>query len=160
MTHQDILARIADSEERLIFPHFDENVAWSIGQALVDKARDGALPVVINIRTPDATLFHAALPGSAPENDEWARRKSNVTLRCHRSSYAVGLKYKQKGVETVGADQGLPPADFAAHGGSVPVRLRNGRVIAAVTVSGLPQADDHAMAVEAIEHVLRGLGAV
>ena len=159
MTEHDILAEIAASEAQLVFPHFDETVAWSIGSALVEQGRAGGLPIVINIRTPDATLFHAALPGSAPDNDEWARRKSNVTLRRHRSSYAVGLEFKARGIAAPGAQEGLPATDFATHGGSVPVRLRGGRVVAAVTVSGLPQADDHAMVVAAMTAELSRINA-
>ncbi|NEX46513.1 heme-degrading domain-containing protein [Pseudotabrizicola algicola] len=148
MTDTDLLNQIIETEATLVFPHFDEMTALSIGQTLVADGLAKALPIVIDIRTPDATLFHAALPGSAPDNDEWARRKSNVTLRCHTSSYAVGLKCKIKG--TAQAELGLPLADFAIHGGSVPVRLRGGRVVAAVTVSGLPQAEDHAMVIAAL----------
>lgn len=159
MTEHELLAEIAASEARLVFPYFDENVAWSIGQALVEQGRASGLPIVINIRTPDATLFHAALPGSAPDNDEWARRKSNTTLRRHRSSYAVGLSFKARGIATAGADEGLPIADFATHGGSVPVRLRGGRVVAAITVSGLPQAEDHAMVVTAMTAELNRINA-
>lgn len=148
MTDTDLLNQITATEADLAFPHFDELTAWSLGQALVATGLAGKLPIVINIRTPDATLFHAALPGSAPDNDEWARRKSNVALRCHKSSFAVGLGCKVKGI--TGADIGLPLADYALHGGSVPIRLRGGRVVAAVTVSGLPQADDHALVVDAL----------
>lgn len=148
MTDQDLLNQITATEAELVFPHFDERTAWSIGQALVATGLERALPIVINIRTPDATLFHAALPGSSPDNDAWAKRKSNVTLRCHKSSYAVGLSCKIKGI--AGAEIGLPLSDYAIHGGSVPVRLRGGRVVAAVTVSGLPQAEDHALVVNAL----------
>lgn len=158
MTDQDILDRIADEEDRLQFPSFDEGVAWSLGLALVEKGRAESLPVVINIRTPDATLFHAALPGAAPANENWARRKSNATLYWHRASWAVGAGFRCRGQVFPDDQQGLSAADFATHGGSFPVRLRNGRVIAAVTVSGLPQAEDHAMVVAAIEQVLRERG--
>jgi uncharacterized protein (UPF0303 family) len=46
---------------------------------------------------------------------------------------------------------GLDPADYAAHGGAFPVRIRNVGVVAVVTVSGLPQAEDHALVVTALE---------
>ncbi|MEF9605014.1 heme-degrading domain-containing protein [Paracoccus sp. PXZ] len=157
MIYEDVLERIAAEEARLRFDAFDEMIAWLIGQSLVEKARAERLPVVVNIRTPDATLFHAALPGSAPINDDWARRKSNVTLRCHRASYAIGLDFRRQGIPSPGAEQSLPPEDFATHGGSFPVRLRDGRVVAAVTVSGLPQEDDHDMVVKAMESVMQAL---
>ena len=51
---------------RLILPRFDEGVALQLGLALVDLARAGNLPVVIDIRDAMRTYFHAAMPGSAP----------------------------------------------------------------------------------------------
>ena len=57
---------------------------------------------------------------------------------------------------TLGADQGVDPALYAAHGGSFPVRVRGVGVVGTVTVSGLPQADDHALVVEALERLLAG----
>ena len=69
---------IADLEAEasaLVLNKFTESDALRLGQILTDMAMADALPVVINIRTPDRTLFHAALPGSAPLNDLWARRK-------------------------------------------------------------------------------------
>jgi uncharacterized protein (UPF0303 family) len=45
---------------------------------------------------------------------------------------------------------GLPLADFAAHGGSFPIRVHGAGIIGCVTVSGLPQRADHELAVEAL----------
>jgi uncharacterized protein (UPF0303 family) len=45
---------------------------------------------------------------------------------------------------------GLPVADYASHGGSFPLRVVGAGLIGAVTVSGLPQRDDHQLAVEAL----------
>jgi uncharacterized protein (UPF0303 family) len=39
---------------------------------------------------------------------------------------------------------------FAAHGGAFPVRIKDVGVVGTVTVSGLPQADDHAFVTEMI----------
>jgi uncharacterized protein (UPF0303 family) len=94
-------------------------------------------------------LFHAALPGSAPDNDHWARRKSNLTLRLHQSSLRAGRGLAAKGA-SVGSDLGLDPLNYAAHGGSFPIRVANVGVIGAITVSGLVSEEDHAMIVTAI----------
>ena len=45
---------------------------------------------------------------------------------------------------------GLPMRDYASHGGSVPVMSTHGICIGTVTVSGLPQRDDHSMVVQAL----------
>jgi uncharacterized protein (UPF0303 family) len=44
----------------------------------------------------------------------------------------------------------LPAADYASHGGAFPIALAATGVIGSVTVSGLPQRDDHELVVEAL----------
>jgi uncharacterized protein (UPF0303 family) len=112
-------------------------------------AIERALPVVIDVRRFGQPLFYTALEGTAPDNVEWVRRKSNVVARFHRSSYAVGLKLKLKN-ETLTEQQGLPISDYASHGGSFPLAVEGAGVVGSVTVSGLPQRADHELVVEAL----------
>jgi len=133
---------------RLTFRHFDEADALSLGLALVEAARRDGLPVAIDIRTPDRTLFHAVMPGAKPLNAAWARRKSNVALMFQEPSFLVGTRHRARGEDI--ARHGLGP-DYSDSGGSVPVRVAGVGVVAAVTVSGLPQAEDHALVVRGIE---------
>lgn len=146
------LADLTAEAEHLIFARFAEPEAWRLGSAIVALAKD--LPVVINIRTPDRTLFHAALPGSSADNDRWARRKSNSALLMQKSSLQIGTELRAKG-DTLEA-RGLSGADYADHGGAVPIRVAGVGVVACATVSGLPQREDHALVVRGIEQVLRG----
>lgn len=150
---RDLLDSLAGQEEALVFKAFNEITAIEVGEHLMRAARAGDLPVVINIRTPDRMLFHVALPGSSPDNDEWARRKSNVTLRFHKSSMRVGENYRLKGRE-VCVELGLDPIDYASHGGSFPVRVAGTGVVAAITVSGLASEDDHGLIVRVLEDYL------
>jgi uncharacterized protein (UPF0303 family) len=41
----------------------------------------GVRHIVTDIRRPANILFHAALDGASPDNDEWIRRKSNAVFR-------------------------------------------------------------------------------
>ena len=146
--------RIAEQERELVFPHFDKETAWQLGLRLRSLAEERNLSVVIDVRRPGEPLFYAALDGTTPDNVEWARRKSNVVARFHRSSYAVGIKERLKN-ETIYAAQGLSLADYATHGGAFPITVAGSGVIGSVTVSGLPQRADHELVVEALCLLLR-----
>jgi uncharacterized protein (UPF0303 family) len=148
------VATLEAEAQALVLPQFTETTALDLGMVLVRMAQEGALPIVINIRTADRTLFHAALPGSSPLNDLWARRKSNTALLFQLPSFLVGARNRAKG-ETL-ARHGIDPADYADNGGAVPIRVAGAGVVAVVTVSGLPQADDHALVVRAIREVMAG----
>jgi uncharacterized protein (UPF0303 family) len=148
MSLSEDLARIALQERQLQFASFDEHTAWQLGSRLRTLAIERGLAVVIDIRRPAQPLFYSALPGTTPDNAEWVRRKSNVTFRFHRSSCAVGLEMEEK--QSSLEARGLLSVDYASHGGSFPIRVQNAGLIAAVTVSGLPQRADHELAVEAL----------
>ena len=147
------LEQITLQERELVFPEFTARAAWELGTRLYLFARERSLGVVVDIRRFGQPLFYAALDGTTPDNAEWVRRKSNTVARFHRSSYAVGLKEKQKG-ETLAESQGLPLADFCTHGGAFPLTVAGAGVVGSVTVSGLPQRADHELAVEALCAVL------
>jgi uncharacterized protein (UPF0303 family) len=132
-------------------------VGWHDDQIAVQGDTDlgAGLTIVINIRTPDRTLFHAALPGSGPINDRWIQRKSATALLFQEASLAVGVRTRAKGESL--AKFGLPVEDYAEQGGAVPIRVAGAGVVAVVTVSGLAQVDDHNLAVAALRQLKAGL---
>ena len=147
------LERIAFQERELVLPRLDAQTAWELGSKLRTLAAERNLAVVIDIRKFGQPLFYVAMDGTTPDNPEWVRRKSNVVARFHRSSYAVGLREKQKG-ETIYESQGLLLADYATHGGSFPLTVTGAGVVGSVTVSGLPMRQDHELVVEALCAIL------
>lgn len=153
MTIDRDLARIAEQEEQLRFDSFDLATAWQLGRLLQEMAEARGLGVAIDVQLHAMPAFYAALPGSTPDNASWIRRKRNTTLRLFKSSYATGLSLaKQK--TTLLDKLALPDADYAPHGGSFPILVKGTGCIGAVTVSGLPQREDHNMVVEALAQML------
>ncbi|MBE2274736.1 MAG: heme-binding protein [Rhodobacteraceae bacterium] len=142
-------AALAIEFSALTLTRFDAAEAIDLGLGLVAQARAGGLPVVIDIRTPDRILFHAALPGSAPLNDLWVDRKAATALLFQEPSLLVGTRNREKG-ETL-AKHGLSGETHADHGGAVPVRVAGAGVVACLTVSGLPQVEDHLLALRALQ---------
>jgi len=146
------LAAVAHQEGELHLPHFDCDTAWRLGVSLRDLAIARSQSIVIDIRRfgqPHQPLFYTALAGTTPDNARWVQRKSNVVARFHRSSYAIGLTLAQ-GNRTFSERYSLPDADYAAHGGSFPIHVDAAGIIGSITVSGLPQRDDHNLVVEAL----------
>ena len=141
--------------DALVFPRFDESTALALGLSLTEMARAARAPVVIDIRTPGRILYHVALPGSAPLNDLWVTRKSATALVCQLPSLLVGTKNRDLGRTIL--DQGLALATHADHGGAVPVVVAGTGVVACVTVSGLPQVEDHRLVVQGMQSVLATL---
>jgi uncharacterized protein (UPF0303 family) len=149
MTISDDLARIALQEQELQFAAFDEETAWKLGSHIRALAIARKQSLVVDVRRFGQPLFYTALSGTTPDNVEWVRRKSNVTARFHRSSYAIGREMEEKNSNLLDR-YGLPMTDYASHGGSFPLRVVGAGCIGSVTVSGLPQRADHQLAVEAL----------
>ena len=147
------LAELLAQEEELQFTTFTNTTAWELGSALVDAARRDRLAVTVDIRRGEHQLFHAALPGTAPNNDVWIERKNRVVRRFEHSSFYMGVLYK--GLDTSLAERQLvDPHEFAAHGGAFPLIVRAVGVIGTITVSGLPQEDDHNLVVTVLREFL------
>ncbi len=145
-------ALIALQERELVFPVFDAETAWSLGNTLRSLAVTRNAAVVIDIRRfgdPHQQLFYTALAGTNPDNARWVHRKAKVVARFHRSSYAAGLYLAEQGL-TFEQKYSLPEADYATHGGAFPITVAGAGIIGSLTVSGLPQRADHELAVEGI----------
>jgi uncharacterized protein (UPF0303 family) len=153
MDIENELRQVETQEAALVFPRFDEAIAWQVGVALREAADARGLAVTIDIRRGEEILFFHAMPGTAPANADWARRKRNVVelLRC--SSYAVGLECRRDG-KGLDEKMGLPVRDYAWHGGCFPIRVLGAGYIGTITVSGLPQREDHGLVVEVLAALL------
>jgi len=149
---QDDLARVIHQETELRLPHFDNDDAWALGVLVRDLAIQRNQSLVIDIRRfgqPSQQIFFCALPGTTPDNARWVQRKSNVVARFHRSSYQLGLFLAKSNI-SFAEKYSLPDEDYACHGGSFPIHVIGTGIVGALTVSGLPQRQDHNLTVEAL----------
>lgn len=154
------LDRVAAEERELVFDGFGHDDALELGLWLAERAQARGLPVAIDIERSGQRLFHFAAAGATPDNAAWIERKKNLVKRVLRSSYAVGLELRARG-RTLAEKLEVDPAPFAAHGGCFPLVVRGVGFVGTVTVSGLPQREDHDLVVEALrEHLARRAGAV
>jgi uncharacterized protein (UPF0303 family) len=154
-TLEEELHRVEADERTLVLGGFDHEDALELGLSLVERARARGLPVAIDIERGGQRLFHVAMAGSAPDNAHWIERKKRLVQRTFRSSYAVGLRLRVE-QRTLAEAMLLDEKEYAPHGGCVPLVVRGVGFVGTVTVSGLPQRDDHELVVEALrEHIAR-----
>ncbi|MBS1183310.1 MAG: hypothetical protein H6Q99_3190 [Proteobacteria bacterium] len=150
---QEFLDDLLAQEDRLQFAAFDNDTAIALGLHLVELGRARHLPITVDVRRAGQQIFHAALAGTSADNDEWVIRKNAVVMRFGHSSFYMGRRAALKDVPFHEAML-VDPRDYAAHGGAFPIRVIGTGLVGTVTVSGLPQHEDHALAVEAIENLL------
>jgi uncharacterized protein (UPF0303 family) len=149
------LTELLAEEHELQFSSFTNDDAWALGCDLVEAAQEQGAPVAIDIRRNGHQLFKAALTGATPDNDTWIERKVRVVQRFGHSSLAVGQAARERGT-TFEEQFGLHPLEYAAHGGGFPIIVRSVGPIGVVTVSGLPQVEDHRMVVASIRAFFAG----
>lgn len=144
-----LLQQLVAEQDELQFAHFTFDDAYAIGADLVETARRNGLSIAIDIAVNGQQLFHAALPGTSPDNDQWIVRKNRVVGRFFTSSYYIAKLLELQG-RSIEEGYGLSANEFAPFGGAVPIAVRGTGVIGSITVSGLPDEEDHRTVVDAI----------
>ena len=149
-TEIPVLANVAELEAEFAQLHLaamDHDAALALGEDLIQRSRDKGWPMAVSVKIGDHEVFHVALPGATPINDNWLRRKRNLVEHTREPSFLVGQRLAAQG-KTLD-DLGLSEGDYAPHGGGYPL-IVDGVMVGSVIVSGVPQQDDHALVVEAL----------
>jgi uncharacterized protein (UPF0303 family) len=149
------LQRVEAEERELVLDAFTNEDALALGLSIVERARERGLPIAIDVERGGQRLFHAAMAGSSPDNAGWIERKKALVRRVFKSSYAVGLKLRSQG-RTIEESLLLPSTEYAPHGGCVPLVVKGVGFVGTVTVSGLPQKQDHELVVECLRAFISG----
>lgn len=148
------LAELEQEEAELQFDLFTNNTALELGLLILETVRQERKRVTIDIERHGQQLFHYAMEGTTPDNDQWIIRKKNVVKRFNKSSYHVGLLLA-KSRKSIEERYFVDPFQYSAHGGSFPLIIKDVGVVGAITVSGLPQEEDHRLVVSVIRQFLQ-----
>jgi uncharacterized protein (UPF0303 family) len=153
MSDEALIEALRRQEAELVFPGFNENDAYAIGSAIRERAAKESARIIVVIRLWNRMLYFAAVPGSSDDNWHWARKKSNVVERWGKASYRALVENKRN--RTFGGNDDADPKVYALHGGAFPIIVKGTGPIGSITVSGLPETEDHRLVVEAIADYLK-----
>ncbi|KDM91110.1 heme-degrading domain-containing protein [Photobacterium galatheae] len=143
---------LAEQETCLQLDEFNHATAWALGTWLKRSAEAKQVSVAIEVYGFGQVLFAYAMPNTSSDHLDWIRRKRNSVLRYGKSSYYLGRYNAQKQREFENQPH-IDSQEYCAHGGSFPIRVKNCGLVGAVTVSGLPQEDDHQLVTEALRAI-------
>ena len=145
-------------EDELVLAVLTNKEAVEIGECVVKIAHEKNLPIATRVYIGDWVVFHVSLPGSDAENDRWmARKVRTVTAKGH-SSMCLRIFAEEAGIAEKDwyLQNNLAESDHAIHGGAFPLRV-DGVHVGTVVVSGIPQEDDHRLAIESLRIYLRNI---
>ncbi|MGF7029959.1 uncharacterized protein (UPF0303 family) [Paenibacillus mucilaginosus] len=146
-----------EEQERVFqFEEFTHETALELGLLLVQEAKRSGVRVTVDITRSGQRLFLHAMEGTTVGNEDWIRRKNNLTGRFGRSSWHTSMRLRLQG-EELERDYGLPVKDYAAAGGSFPLHVKGEGILGTITVSGLPDQEDHDLVIGALQKYFDGL---
>ncbi|WP_256709802.1 heme-degrading domain-containing protein [Paenibacillus sp. FSL H8-0548] len=147
------LKQMEQEEQELWFSSFTNETALALGLAVVKEARQNGKRITVDVTRAGQRLFLHAMEGTSVENEDWIRRKNNVSNYFGTSSWHTACRLRSEGL-TMEEKHGLPVADYVGAGGAFPLIVRGEGQIGTVTVSGLPDQEDHDLLVSVLRRFL------
>ena len=144
-------------EKKLALNSLTLNEAIEIGEIAKTLGSKRELPIAVEVRLGDWTIYHASLPGSTAENQWWIDRKARVVLLKHHSTMYERVSAEERGVDWH-KENNLPDETHAIHGGGLPLITKNEGFVGVLLISGLPQVEDHLLGVEVLTEFLARKG--
>lgn len=153
LTIEQRIAQMEKEEQELQFTSFTNETALQLGLVIVEEARQTGKRITVDITRDGQRLFLHAMEGTVAENEDWIRRKNNVVNHFGSSSWHVALRLQNEGT-TLDERYGLPFVDYVGAGGGFPLIVQDEGRLGTITVSGLPDQEDHDLLISALRRYL------
>ena len=149
--------QLLNEEQILTLPSLDLSSTLEIGEIAKTLGQVRNLPIAIEVRLGNWTIYHLSLPGSTPENDWWISRKARTVMLKHHSTMYEKVSAEERGVDWH-KENNLPDETHAIHGGGLPLITKKDGFVGVLLISGLPQVEDHLLGVEVLTEFLARKG--
>ncbi len=135
---------------RIELDSFSNRIAFDMGVKIIDLAKSRNQHIAVEVCRLNQTVFLYVDDTLPVDKHNWLRRKANISRQFEESSLSVKNDLKD-GNMALEKTFGLDEKDFLAKGGAIPVFIKNGGMIAVITVSGLHDEEDHNIIIEALK---------
>ena len=147
---------LLEEEKILTLSSLTNTDAIEIGEIATTLGKQRKVPIAIEVRIGDWIVFHASLEGSKPKNDWWINRKVAVVMLKQHSTMYERVSAEERGVDWH-KENNVQDESHAIHGGALPLITDEG-FKGILIISGLPQVEDHLLAVEVLTEFLARKG--
>jgi uncharacterized protein (UPF0303 family) len=93
--------QLLEEEQILRLPSLTNSDAIAIGEIATTLGKQRKLPIAIEVRIGDWSVFHASLEGSKPENDWWINRKVAVVKAKQHSTMYERVSAEERRIDLV-----------------------------------------------------------
>ncbi|AQX07281.1 heme-degrading domain-containing protein [Elizabethkingia ursingii] len=135
---------------RIELDSFSNRIAFDMGVKIIDLAKSRNQHIAVEVCRLNQTVFLYVDDTLPVDKHNWLRRKANISRQFEESSLSVKNDLKDSNM-ALEKTFGLDEKDFLAKGGAIPVFIKNGGMIAVITVSGLHDEEDHNIIIEALK---------
>ena len=132
--------------------NFSNRIALEMGLKILDLAKSRNQHIAVEICRLNHTVFIYIDDSLPADKHNWLRRKANIAKLLEESSLSVKNDMKE-GNLTLDKTFGLDEKDFLVRGGSIPIFVKNAGMMATITVSGLPDVEDHNIIIDALKGI-------
>ena len=129
---------------------FSNRIAFDMGVKIIDLAKSRNQHIAVEVCRLNQTVFLYVDDTLPVDKHNWLRRKANIARQFEESSLSVKNDLKE-GNMSLEKTFGLDERDFLAKGGAIPIFVKNGGMIAVITISGLHDEEDHNIIIEALK---------
>jgi len=148
--------QLLKEEVLLKIPKFSIQEAIELGEIATHLGMQKSLPIAVEVRMGGWVVYHNSLPGSKPESDWWIQRKAEVVMLKHHSTMFERVSAEERGIDWY-KENNVTYETHAIHGGAIPLITDEG-FKGTLIISGLPQVEDHLLAIEVLTEFLAHKG--
>jgi uncharacterized protein (UPF0303 family) len=136
--------------KRIELKQFTNRMALEMGLAIIELAKNRQQIIGVEIARLNQPVFLYIDDSLPVDKHHWIKRKANTAKHFEESSLSVRFELEKKN-RTLEQFYGLNEKEYVAKGGAIPLFVDGAGLIGIITVTGLPDTDDHQLIIDALK---------
>lgn len=136
--------------KRIELKQFSNRMALEMGLAIIELAKTRKQIIGVEITRLNQPVFLYIDDSLPVDKHHWIKRKANTAKHFEESSLSVRFELERKN-RTLEQFYGLNENEYVAKGGAIPLFVDGAGLIGIITVTGLPDTDDHQLIIDALQ---------